>query len=70
MQELETLIARMGQQQFGLADLVAQYQRGVELIQNCRTMLSKAQEEVRQLDDRLQTEGQPFNTTPKGDPSA
>jgi len=49
--ELEKVVADMETGKLSLEESLAAYQRGVELLQNCRGRLEDAQQRVRVLED-------------------
>ena len=51
MAELEALIARMEGGQLTLADSLAAYKRGAELLQFCQSALANAQQQVQVLEN-------------------
>jgi len=48
--ELETIVATMEGGQLALADSLAAYKRGAELVQYCQTALKEAQQQVQVLE--------------------
>ena len=48
--ELETIVATMEGGQLALADALAAYKRGAELVQYCQTALKEAQQQVKVLE--------------------
>jgi exodeoxyribonuclease VII small subunit len=48
--ELETIVATMEGGQLALADALAAYKRGAELLQYCQTALKDAQQQVQVLE--------------------
>lgn len=50
LQELEQLVARLESGEMPLQQLLAQYQRGAELLQSCRSRLQVVEEQVKVLD--------------------
>lgn len=49
--ELEQVVAEMESGKLSLEDALAAYQRGAELLQQCRSRLDEAQQQVRALED-------------------
>lgn len=50
LQELEQLVARLESGELPLHQLLAQYQRGAELLQACRNRLQAVEDQVKLLD--------------------
>ena len=50
VQQLEQLVAALESGQLPLEDLLAQYQRGAELLRYCRDRLQAVEEQVKVLD--------------------
>lgn len=51
VQELEQLVAGLESGQLPLEQLLAQYQRGTDLLRYCRERLQAVEEQVKMLDD-------------------
>lgn len=51
MNELESVVADMEAGKLTLEESLAAYQRGAELLQQCRSRLDDAQQQVRMLED-------------------
>lgn len=49
MQELESIVTRMEEDQLELDESMALYEKGMELIKQCTALLEAAQERVRML---------------------
>lgn len=49
MQELESIVTRMEEEQLELDESMALYEKGMELIKQCTALLEAAQERVRML---------------------
>ena len=47
--ELESIVSAIEQGKIGLQDAIAQYEKGMKLIQRCRTVLAEAEAKVQQL---------------------
>ncbi len=60
--ELEQVVADMESGKLSLEDSLAAYQRGAELLMQCRTRLDDAQQQVRILEDGVLKN---FTDTPK-----
>ena len=54
MTEIESIVERIESGEIGLEDALAQYERGVSLINLCRERLSSAQQQVEDLTKRLE----------------
>lgn len=54
MAEIEAIVERIEGGEIGLEDALAQYERGVNLINQCRARLSRAQQQVEDLTKRLE----------------
>lgn len=54
MAEIEAIVERIEGGEVGLEDALAQYERGVSLINQCRTRLGRAQQQVEDLTKRLE----------------
>lgn len=54
MEELESLIERIESGEIGLEDSIKAYERGVDLIKNCRGVLGQAEQRVEELSRKLQ----------------
>lgn len=54
MAEIESIVERIEGGEVGLEDALAQYERGVNLINQCRARLSRAQQQVEDLTKRLE----------------
>jgi len=53
MAEIEAIVERIEGGEVGLEDALAQYERGVALINLCRARLGRAQQQVEDLTKRL-----------------
>jgi exodeoxyribonuclease VII small subunit len=51
LQELESLVQQMEAGQLPLADLLASYQRGAELLGYCRAQLDGVEQQIKLLDN-------------------
>jgi exodeoxyribonuclease VII small subunit len=51
VQELETLLLKMESGQLPLDDLLAQYQRGADLLRFCRDKLDAVEQQIRVMED-------------------
>jgi exodeoxyribonuclease VII small subunit len=51
LKELETLVQQMESGQLPLADLLAGYQRGAELLAYCRSQLDSVEQQIKVLDN-------------------
>lgn len=49
IQELESIIARVEQGKIGLAESLAEYQRGAALLKRCRGILEVAEQQIEKL---------------------
>lgn len=54
MAEIEAIVERIEGGEIGLEDALAQYERGVILINQCRARLGRAQQQVEDLTKRLE----------------
>lgn len=54
MAEIEAIVERIEGGEIGLEDALAQYERGVTLINQCRARLGRAQQQVEDLTKRLE----------------
>ena len=54
MVEIEAIVERIEGGEVGLEDALAQYERGVTLINQCRSRLGRAQQQVEDLTKRLE----------------
>lgn len=64
MAEIEAIVERIEGGDVGLEEALAQYERGVNLINQCRSRLGRAQQQVEDLTKRLE---QADNEVPGGD---
>lgn len=53
MNQLETLIERIESGEVGLEESIAEYERGVKLIQRCKGVLSASEQRVEELSKQL-----------------
>lgn len=58
VEELQALIDRIEQGEIGLEESVKAYQRGVQLLKRCRSVLDVAEQEIKQMT----AEGEPKAT--------
>lgn len=49
MDELESIVQRIERGEIGLEESLAQYERGVKLINRCKEVLSQAEQRVEEL---------------------
>jgi len=49
VEQLEAIIDRIESGEVGLEDCLAQYERGMALIKQCRSILSKAEQKITEL---------------------
>lgn len=69
--QVEAIIERIESGQAGLEESLAEYERGVSLIQHCRSRLSQARQQVEDLTRRLgQADDTPTEREPDEDASA
>jgi len=47
--QLESIVTAIEQGKIGLQDAIAQYERGMKLIQHCRSVLTDAEAKIHQL---------------------
>ena len=47
--QLESIVTAIEQGKIGLQDAIAQYEKGMHLIQHCRSVLSNAEAKIQQL---------------------
>jgi exodeoxyribonuclease VII small subunit len=62
IKELTNIVGKIEQGQIPLQDSLQQYERGMSLIQHCRTILQKAEkriEKITESEDRRQKTGPP-----------
>ena len=52
LEQLETIAEQIEQGKIGLEESIAQYERGMGLIKQCREILSKAEQRIQQLQER------------------
>jgi exodeoxyribonuclease VII small subunit len=65
--EVESIIERIEAGEIGLEDALAQYERGVALVNHCRGKLDRAQQKVEDLTRRLeQTDDEGSAARPPG----
>lgn len=53
MSQLETLIERIESGEVGLEESIAEYERGVKLIQRCKGVLATSEQRVEELSKQL-----------------
>ena len=53
MNQLETLIERIESGEVGLEESIAEYERGVKLIQRCKGVLAASEQRVEELSKQL-----------------
>lgn len=62
MQELEHLVEQIESGEIGLEEAIRRYERGISLIQRCRTVLDSAEQRIAELttdaEDQLQIDGE------------
>ena len=52
LKQLETIAERIEQGKIGLEESITQYERGMELVKQCRDILSKAEQKIEKLQQR------------------
>ncbi len=69
LRQLETIAEQIEQGKIGLEESIAQYEKGMALVKQCRDILTKAENKIQQLHERA--DGSLATTTykPKDDPS-
>ncbi len=62
MEKLEGIVEQIESGQIGLAESIAEYEKGVKLIKQCRTILDAAEKKIQLLargeDDKLVPDGE------------
>jgi exodeoxyribonuclease VII small subunit len=62
MQELEHLVEQIESGEIGLEEAIRRYERGISLIQRCRTVLDSAEQRIAELttdaEDQFQIDGE------------
>ena len=62
MDNLEGIVERIESGRIGLAESIAEYEKGVKLIKQCRTILEAAEKKIQLLargeDDKLEPDGE------------
>ncbi|MBC7771229.1 MAG: exodeoxyribonuclease VII small subunit [Pyrinomonadaceae bacterium] len=61
LEQVEQIIERIEQGEVGLEDSLTQYEKGVELIRRCRSILKQAELRVEELTQRMQDADGPDN---------
>ena len=52
LEQLETIAEHIEQGKIGLEESIAQYEKGMALVKQCREILSKAEQKIQQLQER------------------
>ena len=52
LKQLETIAEQIEQGKIGLEESISQYERGMALVKQCRSILSKAEHKIQQLQER------------------
>jgi exodeoxyribonuclease VII small subunit len=65
--QIEAIIERIESGQTGLEQSLAEYERGVGLINHCRSKLDRARQQVEDLTRKLQTADEASSTGEEGD---
>jgi exodeoxyribonuclease VII small subunit len=52
LRQLETIAEQIEQGKIGLEESISQYERGMALVKQCRSILSKAERKIQQLQER------------------
>lgn len=52
LKQLETIAEQIEQGKIGLEESINQYERGMALVKQCRSILSKAEQKIQQLQER------------------
>jgi exodeoxyribonuclease VII small subunit len=59
LEELESIVTKIESGQIGLEESIAEYERGVALVQRCREVLAKAEQRVADLTARMSEPDKP-----------
>ena len=52
LEQLETIAAQIEQGKIGLEESIAQYEKGMSLVKQCREILSRAEQKIQTLQER------------------
>lgn len=59
VEQLESILERIESGEIGLEESLAEYERGMKLIQHCRAILGRAEQRIRELTPAETAEGDP-----------